>query len=476
MATIYDHVTRTVCEALERGVVPWIKPWSEDSKASSPWGLPTNIAKGKEYRGANILILWGQAKQAQYQCDDWLTQKQAAALGGSVLKGERPTWVHFWKWDERDVRGERKRVPMLRAYRVFNVAQTQGCELPTRSAVRELGAGAIEDRVRKLGARVRLGGNRAYFDPNNDRIAVPLPERFKSPDAFHSTVLHELTHWTGHTPRLNRGVANHFGTPEYAREELIAELGSAFLCARFGIALDGLQHPEYLQSWIKVLRSDSRAILQAASGAQKAADFIMGEQFDPDRKPDADAEPEPEAAPIVPVVLPEPVQAEPAKPDHDTMALAADYVCQVVRALYWAGHADALDRDMAERAEQIARKREAESVDRFDRLVVKSARKRARSAVRPVPMTSTEWHRHPVTGYPLRLPEGRTLADVVPFVGNAEALAQVRREWRRHGRLGAAQIIVGLERDGLRSDASHYRKGLVQRRHGEGSVRYNYAR
>jgi antirestriction protein ArdC len=476
MATIYQHVTDAIVKALEAGSAPWLKPWSEDSKAASPWGLPVNVSNGREYRGANIVLLWSEAQRQGYSDDAWLTLKQANALGGRILKGERPVWVHFWHWNEKEVRGERKRVPTLRAYRVFNQAQTEGCEFPERSEVRVLGAGAIEDRVRALGARVRLGGNRAYFDPGHDRIAVPLPDKFKSPDAFHATLLHEMVHWTGHGSRLDRGVANHFGTPEYAREELVAELGSAFLCARFGIALEGLQHPEYLASWIKVLRSDSRAILQAASAAQKAADFVMG-----DGAP-KDSEPVPEAA--------EPVE-EPASVvvcapvDDDTRALAAQYICDAARKLYWAGHADALDREMAERAAMVERRRLAPAVavimayarELFALGSIKPKRiPRCRIRRGNVAPVAGRWERHPVTGYAMFVREGVELADLIPFGRDDRALAQVRTEWARHGRIGAANTLVHLARSGLAEDAKGYRKGMQSRRAeaGECSPSYSY--
>lgn len=225
MATVYQHVTDAIIKSLESGVVPWVRPWSEDSKAVSPWGLPMNVASGREYRGANVPLLWSIRQRNQYQSDSWLTLKQANALGGSVIKGERASWVHYYLWKEDAT--TKKRFPILKAYRVFNVAQTQGCELPTRTAFQELGAGDLENRVRELGARVRLGGNRAYFDVSGDRIALPLPDQFKSAGNFHSTLAHEVVHWTGHASRLNRPIGNHFGTPEYAREELVALSGQS---------------------------------------------------------------------------------------------------------------------------------------------------------------------------------------------------------------------------------------------------------
>lgn len=465
MSAIYQHVTDDIVNALESGVVPWVRPWAEDSKAVSPWGLPMNVATGREYRGANVPLLWAIRQRNQYQSDQWLTLKQANALGGKVLKGERASWVHFYNWKE-DEKG--KRFPLLRAYRVFNVDQTEGCELPTRTGFKELGAGDLENRVRELGARVRLGGNRAYFDVQGDRIALPLPEQFKSAGNFHSTLAHEMVHWTGHASRLNRDLLNHFGTPAYAREELVAELGSAFVCAKFGIELKGLQHAEYLASWIKVLKEDSRAIMRAASAAQKAADMIAG-TIQPD---EGDTKEEEESKPVV-VAVPDPVPA----PDADTMALAAQYIGEVVKALYWAGHADELDRQAAARVAAItgkANRRAAGILCDFALMLYREGCK-AKPKVRKAKAgkaTGYNWQRHPVTGHMMNVPQGRDVRDLIPFGHDAKALARVRKHYDTHARIGAANVLVYCEQEGI--NPAQYRQGLMSRRHEAGAHKYSY--
>lgn len=447
---IYDHVTAEIIAQLDKGVVPWIRPWAEDSKALSPWGLPFNIAKGREYRGANVPLLWSIRQRNQWESDAWLTLKQANELGGQVNKGERASWVHFYHWRED---GEGKRFPTLRAYRVFNIAQTTGCELPSRTGFQELGTGALEDRVRALGARVRLGGNRAYFSVQEDRIALPLPDQFRDRANFYSTLAHEMTHWTGHASRLNRDLANHFGTAGYAREELVAELGSAFVCAKFGIPLEGLQHPEYLGSWLKVLKEDSRAIMRAASAAQRAADLIVGTTFDQPEEEEAKEE----AAPTVVAVpaIPDPVPTV----DDDTKALAAQYVGEIARALYWAGHANMLDRELEAKAEAIKAKASKPKVHKSG----------------PNKGLPQGWQRHPVTGWPMRVPcdsVGQDIRDLIPYGRDAAMLKRVAKHYATHARIGAANVLTYCEEQGV--NPAQYRIGLMSRRKEAGPHSYNY--
>lgn len=450
MATIYEHVTNAIVKALEAGTVPWVRPWANDSKSASPWGLPFNASKGNAYRGANILVLWDQAKRSGYSSQGWMTYRQASELGGQVRKGEHSTWVHYWNWQEKTLKdGTKKRVPSLRAYRVFNVDQIDG--LPEKVKVRtqgeELGQGAIEDRVRQLGAKVRLGGNSAYFDPSNDRIALPLPGKFKSPDHFKSTLLHELTHWTGHASRLNRDLSGRFGEDNYAAEELIAELGSAFACARFGVALEGLQHPSYLASWIKVLRSDSRAILRAASAAQRACDMILGEGYQPEGDDDTKVDTDQAQVPVdVPVVAPVdtvvPVAVAPTPIVEPVQPVVTPVKVKPVKAKREVGY------------------------------------RKAKVSKVPVPVSDV-WTRHPVTGYAMRVPVGaksQDVRDLVPFGHDQAMLQRVKVEWQRHGRIGAANTLVWLAHEGRKVDADVYRRDMASRRleAGEGSVRYNY--
>ena len=285
------EVTDRIVAALESGVAPWTRPWTSSSSSEPALGLPVNGATGRAYRGANILILWSSAITSGYSDPRWMTFKQALDLGACVRKGEHGTGVVFWKSTRRTETDpttgeETSRGGMFaRFYTVFNVAQIDG--LPERFAPAPVTASApvetmtvernarVDAAVAATNAVIAHGGDRAFYQPSTDSIRLPAAESFKSADHYYSTMLHEVTHWTGHASRLDRKLQNRFGDDAYAAEELIAELGSAFLCALLGVRLEGLQHAEYLGHWIKVLKADKFAIFTASSAAQKAADFVL---------------------------------------------------------------------------------------------------------------------------------------------------------------------------------------------------------
>ncbi len=280
-ATLYDEVTAKIIAQLEAGCFPWAQPWS--SAAAVP-GLPRNAVTGRAYSGVNVLILWGAVIEGCYPSQDWLTYRQALAAGGCVRKGEKGQTVfyadRFTPEDGREqVDGEAVRsIPFLKRFVVFNAAQCEGLPQrltadPTPPPEREQHA-AAEELIAASGADFRIGGARAFYDVTRDFVHVPPQPAFTHQIDFYRTALHELGHWTGSAARLGRDQSGRFGTALYAREELCAELASAFLCATLGI-VPSVRHADYLANWLAVLRADNRAIFKAASQASKAADFLL---------------------------------------------------------------------------------------------------------------------------------------------------------------------------------------------------------
>ena len=280
-ASLYDEVTAKIIAQLEAGCFPWAQPWS--SAAAVP-GLPRNAVSGRPYSGVNVLILWGAVIEGCYPSQDWLTFRQALAAGGCVHKGEKGQTIFyadcFTPEDGRkQVEGEAVRsIPFLKRFVVFNAAQCEG--LPQRLTAdppplpeHEQHA-AAEELIAASGADFRIAGARAFYDVTRDYVQVPPQPAFTHQIDFYRTALHELGHWTGSAARLGRDQSGRFGTALYAREELCAELASAFLCAALGI-VPTVRHADYLANWLAVLRADSRAIFKAASQASKAADYLL---------------------------------------------------------------------------------------------------------------------------------------------------------------------------------------------------------
>lgn len=283
--SLYDEVTATIIAQLEEGVFPWVRPWS--TALAAP-GLPRNAVTGRAYSGINVLILWGAVIEGGYPSQDWLTFRQALAAGGCVRKGERGRTVfyadRFVPKGEREgsdasERGEEARgIAFLKRFTVFNVAQCEGLPeglvaAPAPLPERELHASA-EALIAATGADFRIGGSEAFYSPSGDYVQVPPQPAFHHQIDYYRTALHELGHWTGHGARLGRDQTGRFGSAAYAREELVAELAAAFLCAALGIQ-PTVRHADYLGSWLQVLRADSRAIFRAASQASKAAEFLL---------------------------------------------------------------------------------------------------------------------------------------------------------------------------------------------------------
>lgn len=283
-ANLYDDVTRRIISELEAGRFPWVQPWGRIDGAGP--GLPRNALTARPYSGINVLILWGAVIEQGWPSQSWLTFRQAAQAGGNVRKGERGTTVVYAdrftpeaeKERARQSGDEAKAVAFLKRFTVFNVAQCEGLRegvaadpapLPEREIVP-----LAEEVIAASGVDFRIGGDKAFYVPAHDFVTVPPQPAFFEQVNYYRTALHELTHATGHVSRLDRKIMNGLGGKDYAREELVAEMGSAFLCAALGIE-PTVRHADYLASWLDVLREDNRAIFRAASHASKAADWIL---------------------------------------------------------------------------------------------------------------------------------------------------------------------------------------------------------
>ncbi len=275
---IYQEVTNRIVAELERGCAPWVKPWADGGSTTD---IPINGHSKRAYRGVNTFLLWLTQAVSGFESREWFTFNQALRAGGQVRRGEKATMVVFWKQieiedDEPEEPGTTTTVPVLRYYNVFNRDQIDGLSdaLP-RSEPEWNPVERAEALVGVSGATLQHGGDRACYMPSLDVIKLPRRRAFTKGGDYYATLLHELTHWTGHPNRLARVYGRRFGDTAYAREELVAEMGAAFLCASVHIT-GRLQHPEYINHWLSVLREDKRAVFTAASHAQKAADYLLG--------------------------------------------------------------------------------------------------------------------------------------------------------------------------------------------------------
>lgn len=296
----YARVTEAIIGMLERGVGSWDRPWT----GGGTLRLPRRVT-GEPYRSINIPLLWAAAENGGFDAPTWMTLRQANELGGQVRAGQKGAQVVFAGRVERPITkaGENatrsagedelgghgdeaatRSVPFLRLYTVFNVEQIDG--LPEKFVepqakphpINPDGRDPVLDAfVDRTGVRLEHGGNRAFYSPDLDFVRMPRFEHFTTAGRYYGTLFHELTHWTGAEARTGRGFTHStFGDKAYAAEELIAELGSAFVCATVGIEpIVCEHHAEYLNSWLTVLRSDTKAIFRAAAAAQKAADFLL---------------------------------------------------------------------------------------------------------------------------------------------------------------------------------------------------------
>ena len=283
--SLYEEITGQIIAELEAGRIPWVQPWGRVGDGPS-LGMPMNAATGRRYSGINILILWGAVFARGYASQAWLTFRQAQAVGGSVRRGERGVSVvyadRFTPQEEQrraSEGGEEARsIAFLKRFTVFSVEQCDGLPVDLMAPAPPAEVSSIlpevEALIRRSCADMRLGGDRAFYAPSLDYIQVPRPEAFFDPVNWHRTALHELGHWSGAPHRLARDLTGQFGSAQYAREELVAEMSAAFTCASLGVT-PTVRHADYIGDWLQVLRDDDHAIVRAASAASKAADYLL---------------------------------------------------------------------------------------------------------------------------------------------------------------------------------------------------------
>jgi antirestriction protein ArdC len=278
-----QEVTDDIIRLLEEGKAPWQKPWEDTQAGRTPYNPTTD----KAYRGGNVIALMIAGMRRGYADPRWMTYKQAAEQGWQVRKGEKASQIEYWEpragSKEEDADGDEKRGRLIhRIYSVFNAQQIDGIPalvFEPRKPFEVIEAG--ERILRDSGAMIRHGGNRAFYNRTGDYVQLPEKEQFIDAPAYYATGCHELIHWSGNEHRLNRETLlksrGYSPTDEhYAREELVAELGSMMLAAETGIPHDPAQHAAYVQSWLEALKKDKNEIFRAASAASKAADYVLG--------------------------------------------------------------------------------------------------------------------------------------------------------------------------------------------------------
>lgn len=281
---LYQEVTDTIIAELEAGCLPWVQSWTQEAV---PLTMPCNAVTERCYSGINIMLLWRAAKRGGYRSRYWLTFRQALDAGGSVRKGERGTTAVFARRvssaSERaggEASDPARSFSFLNHFTLFNAQQCDGLDprlvpeieqdLAPQSELIDL----CQDVITASGVEFTYGASYPFYYPYDDTVHMPMWQRFEDPIERERVCFHELIHATGHESRLNREIRNEFGTPAYAREELVAEMGAAFVCASVGIP-PSVRHANYIASWLELLRDDKRAIFKAASAASKAATWLL---------------------------------------------------------------------------------------------------------------------------------------------------------------------------------------------------------
>jgi antirestriction protein ArdC len=275
VATLREEVLEAVITLLEKGVKPWCQPWVDGNEGAC---LPYNLKTTQPYRGINALWLWVAGRSRGFGSEAWLTYDQAKALGGNVRKNERG--VHCFCFSIKEevdkATGEIIKYPFSNTFVLFNREQIDGKlstkEEPIEFTPIEKAEALIEESM----AVVVEGGDSAFYSRTKDFICVPKRTSFITVEAYYATVLHELTHWSGHANRLDRhSKIKKYADMDYAFEELVAEMGSAFLCASLGIASDLTSHASYIDGWLKILAQDKQAFFQAAALANRASKYLL---------------------------------------------------------------------------------------------------------------------------------------------------------------------------------------------------------
>jgi antirestriction protein ArdC len=292
---VCERITSRIVGELEQGVRPWLRPWGAEH-AAGRITKPLRL-NGVPYQGINVLMLWGEAVAKGYSAPIWLTFKQAQGLGAHVRKGEQGSLVVYADRIRRTERDEmtgeeaEREIPFLKGYTVFNVQQVEGLPAhfyavaePRLDPVRRIDR--AESFFAATGADIRHGGDMAYYTVTHDYVQMPPFEAFRDRESYYATLAHEVTHWTRHPSRLDRDFGRkRWGDEGYAMEELVAELGAAFLSADLDLTPQPREdHASYIASWLTVLKNDKRAIFTAASYAQRAADFVSALQASSQRE------------------------------------------------------------------------------------------------------------------------------------------------------------------------------------------------
>jgi antirestriction protein ArdC len=282
---LYRDITDKIIAELEQGIVPWVQPWTS-SRQLCPLGLPVNGLTRRSYSGINILLLWSALEERGFASPYWVTFKQSIAMGGTVRKGEKGTHVYFSdkfvpqkeKARAEEMGDEPSAIAFLKRYTVFNAEQCDGLPkgliAPPVAKTEQRIVPEAEALIAATGADFRIGGDQAFYVPSEDFIRIPQPADFTDTINWYRTAFHELGHWTGHKSRLDRNLTTKFGTQDYAREELVAEMATAFVCASLGI-VPTVRHADYIGNWLQILKEDTKAIVRAASLASKACDLIL---------------------------------------------------------------------------------------------------------------------------------------------------------------------------------------------------------
>jgi antirestriction protein ArdC len=283
---VYDVVIEGIIKGLEGGVEKWKKPWRG-------LAIPINASSKRQYNGINVLYLWAVAKAKGYKSKEWATYKQWQEKGGQVKKGEEAAYIKYWQqgkvesWINEEGEEEKGRTKVIvKGFCVFNGEQVEGYkEIEAEEVTEEVRNTKAEEFFRNLQAKVEYGGDIAAYYPSKDVIVMPEYKEFESGDKFYGVLAHEHIHWTGSERRCGRDLRGKFGSESYAMEELVAEIGAAYICAILGIEEEPrADHAAYIESWLRILKKDKGAIFSAASAAQKAVSWMQEQQIEKERK------------------------------------------------------------------------------------------------------------------------------------------------------------------------------------------------